>query len=40
MEELVAMPGACLVSHNEGRIEEPLGWMIPSDYRGSIGLAA
>lgn len=40
MEEFITMLNAYLVFYNEGRIKESLGWMSPSDYRRSLGLAA
>ncbi len=40
MDEFMSMLSECLVFCNEGRIKESLGWLSPSDYRRSLGLAA
>ena len=40
IDEFVIMLNAYLVFYNEGRIKESLGWMSPTDYRKSLGLAA
>lgn len=40
MEEFVSMLSAYLMFYNERRIKESLGWLSPSDYRRSLGLAA
>lgn len=40
MDEFMSMLGEYLVFYNEGRIKESLGWLSPSDYRRSLGLAA
>lgn len=40
MEEFMSRLNDYLVFHNEGRVKEALGWLSPSDYRRSLGLAA
>lgn len=40
MDEFMSMLGEYLVFYNEGRIKKSLGWLSPSDYRRSLGLAA
>lgn len=37
-EELIAAIGGYIEWYNNARIKESLGWMIPAEYRRSLGL--